>query len=127
MAKSCTNLARELLQADGDSHEVIRICEFADEEDAHDPELHDRLHAEFSAEFDRVQTELSTLYGKPALTGDIGCEAIPLNGVFRHAVWQIGEKVLFVATAHDDRVLLVIGTAIGAVTCPGFDRRSAKR
>ena len=43
---------------------------------------------------------------------------IPLNGVFRFAVWPVGDKQLFAAAAHEDRgvpILLMLGTADGDV------------
>ena len=39
---------------------------------------------------------------------------VPLNGVFRFAVWEVGERFLFAAAAHEDRgvpILLILGSA----------------
>ena len=92
----------------------IRIHEFADDESAHDDEQIGRLYAEFSGELDRVQNELAKEYGSPSSTGELDDEIIPLNGVFRFAVWEVGNVLLFVAAAHEDRgvpIILMIGTA----------------
>ena len=118
MSKSPTALAKELLEAEAGGLEELRIHEFTDDESAHDDELAERLYAEFSADFDRAQAELGKKYGSPSRTGQEDDEVIPLNGVFRFAVWQIGDKQLFAAAAHEDRgvpILLMLGTAGGDV------------
>jgi hypothetical protein len=74
------------------------------------------LHAQFSADFDRVSTELARTYGEPMRTGEEDHELIPLNGVFRFAIWDVGDEVLFAAAAHEDRgcpMLLMLGTTSG--------------
>jgi hypothetical protein len=114
MAKSATSLARELIEGGPGGLEELRIHEFPDDESADDDELHEGLHADFSAEFDRVQEELTGTYGEPSRVGEDDDEVIPLNGVFRFAVWQVGDQLLFAAAAHEDRdvpILLMLGTA----------------
>jgi hypothetical protein len=116
MARSAIALASELLEGDPGGLEELRIHEFADDEEAHDNEAIDKLYEEFSSEFDRAVTALSKKYGKPSRTGKEDDEAIPLNGVFRFAVWSVGEKQMFVAAAHEDRgvpILLMLGRADG--------------
>jgi hypothetical protein len=118
MAKSPTTLASELLKGDAGGLEELRIHEFADDEEAHDDESIEKLYADFSAEFDRVETALIKQYGKPSHTGKEDDEAIPLNGVFRFAIWHADDKQLFAAAAHEDRgvpILLMLGTADGDV------------
>ena len=112
--KSAKSLAKALLEGDPGGLEELRIHEFTDDESAHDDEQIGRLHAEFSGELERVQKELTKDYGQPSRTGEADDEAIPLNGVFRFAVWEVGDSQLFVAASHEDRgvpVLLMIGTA----------------
>lgn len=112
--KSAKSLAKELLEGDPGGLEELRIHEFTGDESAHDDEQIERLHAEFSAELDRVQKELTKDYGQPSRTGETDDEVIPLNGVFRFAVWEMGDSQLFVAASHEDRgvpILLMIGTA----------------
>ena len=114
MSKSATALAKELLEGDPGGLEELRIHEFTDDESAHDDELTERLHADFSAEFERVQKDLTKQYGPPSRTGETDDEVIPLNGVFRFAVWEVGETQLFAAASHEDRgvpILLMLGTA----------------
>jgi fermentation-respiration switch protein FrsA (DUF1100 family) len=114
MARSAIALASELLDGDVGGLEELRIHEFAGDEEAHDEEAIDKLYEEFSSELDGVMTALSEKYGKPSRTGKEDDESIPLNGVFRFAVWSVGDTELFVAAAHEDRgvpILLMLGTA----------------
>jgi hypothetical protein len=114
MVKSPSSLARKLIEGKAGGLDELRIHEFADDEAAHDDELTERLYAQFSADFDRAQAELSKSYGEPSHVGTEDGELIPLNGVFRFAVWEVGEKLLFAAAAHEDRgcpVILMLGTA----------------
>jgi hypothetical protein len=114
MAKSATALAKELLEAGPGGLEEKRIHEFEDDEEAHDDEATERLYAEFSAEFDRIVAALTKQYGQPSRMGKKDDKVIPLNGVFRFAVWSVGDQELFAAAAHEDRgvpILLMLGTA----------------
>lgn len=114
MANSATDLATKLLDAKSCELEELRVHEFADDEEAHDDDAIDTLYEEFIAEFDRAVTALSENYGKPTRTGEEDDDVIPLNGVFRFAVWSVGDRQLFVASAHEDRgvpILLMLGTA----------------
>jgi hypothetical protein len=116
MSKSAITLARELLEGEAGALEELRIHEFTDDEEAHDDDAVEKLCAEFSLEFDHVVAVLSKQYGKPSRTGKEDDEVIPLNGVFRFAVWPAGDKQLFAAAAHEDRgvpILLMLGTADG--------------
>src|SRR6516164_1120064 len=103
MPKSATALARELLEGDTGRLEELRIHEFADDEEAHDDDAIDKLYEDFSSEFDCVVTALSKEYGKPSRKGKEDDEIIPLNGVFRFAIWSVDDTLLFVAAAHEDR------------------------
>ena len=118
MARSATTLAAELLEAGPGGLEELRIHEFTDDEEAHDDDAIEKLYAGFSAEFDRVEAALTRQYGEPSRTGKEDDEVIPLNGVFRFAIWPVGDKQLFAAAAHEDRgvpILLMLGTADGDV------------
>ncbi len=113
---SVTKLAQKLLQKGRDDLELLREHAFKDDEAMHDDELHERLCGEFSAEVDRVNDELSKLYGKPDRTGATDNKLIPLNGVVRYAAWRVGKARLFVAAAREERecpFLLVLGVAVG--------------
>jgi hypothetical protein len=112
--KSATALAKELLDGDPGGLEELRIHEFTDDEEAHDDERTEKLYAEFSSELERAQKELMTVYGEPSQVGESDNEIIPLNGVFRYAVWEVEGSQLFIAASHEDRgvpVLLMMGTA----------------
>jgi hypothetical protein len=116
MAKSATQLARDLLEGDDDGLEELRIHEFEDDESTHADEMVEKLCAEFVAEFERVRAELSKRYGPPSRSGSEDDEVIPLSGVFRFSVWEVGERLLFAAAAHEDRgvpILLMLGTTAG--------------
>lgn len=118
MAKSATTLARALLEGETGGLEELRIHVFTDDDEAHDYEAVERLYADFSIGFDRVEAALTRQYGKPSRIGKEHDEIIPLNGVFRFAVWPVGDKLLFAAAAHEDRgvpILLMLGTADGDV------------
>jgi len=113
LPRSAVKLAQKLLKQDEDALEQLRLHDFPDDESAHDDELTERLHAEFSAELDGVHAELSKAYGPSFRKGKSDNKVIPLNGVFRYAIWQIEEKQLFVAAHHEDRgipIILWLGT-----------------
>lgn len=113
MSKSVATVANKLLKTEGDELEILRMHDFPDDESPHDDALIERLYSEFSAQLDRVQTQLTKKYGPPTRIGETDDDIIPLNGVFRFAVWEIGIKALFIAASHEDRgvpILLVLGT-----------------
>src|SRR5262249_3767172 len=112
--KSAKSLAKELLEGESGGLEELHIHEFTDDEEAHDDAQLKKLLSRFSSELERVQKELTKEYGAPIRTGDTDDDVIPLSGVFRFAVWEVGEAQLFVAASHEDRgvpIVLMIGTA----------------
>ena len=112
--KSAKTLAKELLAGELGELEELRIHEFADDGSAHDDEQVQKLYADFSHDLERAQKELTKVYGEPLRVGEADDDIIPLNGVFRFAVWEVGEAQLFIAASHEDRgvpVLLMMGTA----------------
>ena len=114
MPKSATALAKQLLADDPGGMEELRVRTFEDDAEAHDDELTEQLYDEFSAEFDRVVAALAKKYGPPERTGKKDHKLIPLNGVFRFAIWSIDGQQLYVAAAHEDTgvpIILMIGTA----------------
>ena len=116
MAKSVTTLAQELLACDPGNLEELRIHEFEDDASANDDQALEQLYQDFAKDFDQVQAELSKQYGPPTRTGKADDDAIPLNGVFRFAIWSVDDKQLFAVAAHEDRgvpILLMLGTAAG--------------
>ncbi len=116
MAKSATALAKDLLERDPGEMEELRVHEFAHDEEAHDDEATEKLYEAFSGDFDRAVTALSKKYGKPSRTGEEDDDAIPLNGIFRFALWSVDDKQLYLAAAHEDRgvpILLMLGTSEG--------------
>ena len=114
MSVSATALANSLIEADESDLETLRIHEFADDAAAHDDEAIKSLYADFVTAFDEAVFELSVQYGEPSRTGDIDEPLVPLNGVFRFALWTVEGKQLFVTAAHEDRgfpIVLMLGTA----------------
>ena len=115
LPQSAVKLAQKLLKKDEEGLEELRMHDFPDDESAHDDELTERLYAEFSADVESAQTELSKEYGPPSRTGKTDTKIIPLNGVFRYAIWQVADKQLFVAAHHEDRgipIVLWLGTVV---------------
>ena len=116
MAKTATTVAQELLVSDIGSLEELRIHEFEDDDSANDDALLEKFYQDFAKDFDKVQAELSKQYGEPSRTGKADDDAIPLNGVFRFAIWSVNDKQLFAVAAHEDRgvpILLMLGTTEG--------------
>ena len=117
MPKSPLKLARQLLASEKAGLEALRTHEFQDDGSAHDDAATEKLFAKFATAFDRVQAELTRTFGEPARTGSEEDKVIPLNGVFRFAVWEVEGRLLF-ASAHEDRgvpILLILGTASNGV------------
>ena|SRR5436190_17372460 len=108
LPQSAVALARKLLKEDGDGLEELRMHDFPDDESAHDDELTERLYAEFSADLEKVQAELSKEYGSPSRKGKSDTKIVPLNGVFRYAIWQVADKHLFIAAHHEDRGIPIV-------------------
>jgi hypothetical protein len=107
--QSAVKLAQALLKRDEESLEEL----WMHDEAAHDDELTERLYTEFSAEVEGIQAELAKSYGPPARTGKKDDRLIPLNGVFRFAIWKVAGRQLFVAAHHEDRgvpIILWLGT-----------------
>jgi len=107
-------LATELLESEAGGLKYLRVWRFTDDLEAHNAQIMKQLYAEFSAEFDLVEAALNMEYGDPASMGTEDIDVIPFNGVFRFAIWSVGNKQLFAAVAHEDRevpIFLVLGTA----------------
>ncbi len=114
MAKSVTSLAKKALAAGKGAMEEVRIHVFEDDMEAHDEEAVEKLHADFAKRFDRTVATLAKEYGQPVRTGQKDDRSIPLNGVFRFAIWKVGKLELYVAAAHEDTevpIILMLGTA----------------
>jgi hypothetical protein len=112
--KSVAKFAQRLLQADEDLLEELRLHEFQDEESAADDDLRAALYLEFDQEFNHNLAELTKQFGTPQRVGTDDDDALPVTGVLRFALWQIDEKLLFLATSHEDRevpVILWLGTS----------------
>jgi hypothetical protein len=113
VAKSLTTLASELIAEGLGGLEELHVHEFEDAAAAHDDNGIERLYVQFKAELDAARAGLSRVYGNPLRTGTADDRAIPLNGVFCFAVWDVDGTELFVAATHEERevpILLMIGT-----------------
>ncbi len=80
---------------------------------AHDDDRIEELYVEFSADVETIQDALTAELGPPKHKGKSNHKFIPLNGVFRYALWEVGDKHLFVAAHHEDReipIILALGT-----------------
>jgi hypothetical protein len=104
--------ANRLLAGEDGSLTELRIHEFNEDEQAHDDQLQERLRREFEDDFEKAARTLTSKFGSPAERGTEDHDAIPLSGVFLHAIWNVKNSVLYAAAAHEDRelpVLLVLG------------------
>lgn len=114
MGKSANELAKQLLASADHGLGDLRVHQFKKDHEAHDDAAIQRLYAEFISDFERVKADLSASYGSPVRVGTNMDENIPFNGVFRFAIWRVEGRLLYAATAHEDRglpVLLMLGTA----------------
>jgi len=113
MSMSATALANSMIEDEESDIEELQVHEFPDDTTAHDEAAIQGLYQQFNSDFDDVSAELSVQYGDPAYAGDVDTDAIPLNGVFRYAIWNVEGKHLFLAAAHEDRgtpIVLMLGT-----------------
>jgi hypothetical protein len=119
-SRAIVELSKSCLDAPGEMH-VLRAHTFADDEDAHDDALQDRLNAEFREQLDRYINFLEAEFG-PATIVDLDSEAVDeadadealslLEGAIKLAWWTQDDATLYVATAQEDReapLTLVIG------------------
>jgi hypothetical protein len=107
------NLAAQLLSRDG-IKSLRRIDDVPDEDADDDNGEAAKLFASMSGDFDRVEAILTQHYGEPSRTGTCNDDIIPMHGVFRFAVWPVGEKQLFAAALQETRgypIELVLGTS----------------
>jgi len=113
---SATALANSMIEDEDTDLEELQVHELADDAAASDEAAIAGLYQQFNSDFDDVAAELSVQYGEPAYAGDVDTDAIPLNGVFRYAIWNVEDKHLFLAAAHQDRespIVLMLGTTAG--------------
>jgi hypothetical protein len=113
MSKTAISVAAALLKDEIGGIEDLRTHEFADDEAAHDDDSTEKLYASFGADFDAATAALSKKYGKPSRTGSEDDDVIPLSGILRFAIWELKDRQLFAAVAHEDRgtpILLMLGT-----------------
>jgi hypothetical protein len=102
MPESATSIAERVLAAAEDEFDMLRIHEFSDDDSAHDKQIVKELYGDFSADFERAESELCEAFGAPSRTGEGGNDLIPLNGVYRYTFWEVGDRQLYLAIAHED-------------------------
>lgn len=110
-APDVVKAAQALVKGRRDAQKEIEIREFDDEE-AHDEELLARVKASFGRKLATCLKSLKAEYDEPADTGTDQHDGIPVNGVFRYALWSVGAKTLYLAASHEDIGLpcvLVVG------------------
>lgn len=98
-------LAKKYLRSRSDTCEEIETREFWDEEEAHDVALVEETYRQFLAKMKAYQAQLAAEFGDPSEIGKDEHDAIPLNGILQHAIWDVNGKSLFLAVAHEDREL----------------------
>jgi hypothetical protein len=104
-AKTLAAKAKNLLKQRTSQSEPIDCREFFDDQEAHDDSLHRTLERMFRDNISKYQAALTREYGPPTNEGFSAHRDIPLNGVMRYAVWEISQKTLYLALAHEDREL----------------------
>ena len=119
-------IALALALLDGEAGEMaeVRVHMFADDEEAHDDARIESLYAEFNIEFDRVKTSLIERFGTRLWAGIDDDDSVPLNGVFRFALWDAGDRTPYIAAVHEDRgcpIVLILGTTAAEAGSRGRD------
>lgn len=104
-AKAIVTQAEKLLKARKSKCEELHCREFFDDAEAHDEEVQSQLEATFLSSMKTYEKALASRYGAPTRTGTDQVDQIPINGVVRYALWEIGAKTLYLAAAHEDREL----------------------
>jgi hypothetical protein len=123
-AKPVVDTARRLLAAGQDDMDDVGLYQFdfsKGDAEAHDDARQDGLRREFIADCEAAIAELTAAFGPPHEIGDDDIDVVPLNGVFKFAVWELAGQKLYVAAVHEDRecpYLLMLGTAVGDVAWP---------
>jgi hypothetical protein len=108
--------ARKLLRARKAVWEELEHEGFQNDRAAHDDDLHEQLRRKFIRRLKAIQKRLAAQFGSPVETGADDQSRVPLNGVFRYAIWNVSARQLFLAAHHEDRELpyaIVLGTIAG--------------
>jgi hypothetical protein len=95
---SVSSAARKLMEVSEPGVEQLRAYASTPSESASDESIRKVL----AASLDVAQTELSSLFGPPRRVGNADDGLIPLWGVFRFAIWQIGVRLLYLAAQRED-------------------------
>ena len=112
MPQPTIQAARGLVDSAANDLAELRVRELKDDEEAHDDALQEQLEQEFDTAFAAALSDLTSEHGAPLRTGQDDDESVPLNGVFRFAIWHIRDNQLWLAAAHEDRecpFLLLLG------------------
>jgi hypothetical protein len=86
-AKTVVAKAEELLKGRTSRFEDLDHREPYDEKEAHDDDLQRTLEASFLANMASYEKALVAKFGPPTEAGPGGHDAVPVNGLLRHAVW----------------------------------------
>ena len=110
-------IATQVLDEPGEM-EPVRLDMLEDDEIAHDDEAMKSLYSEFETFFDEAKSVLTQNYGEPAeIAEEDEEEVVPLNGIWRYALWSTDQATLFLALSHEDReapVILMLGSLADA-------------
>jgi len=114
MREAAVAVARKVLSSPAGEIAELWVRPFEDGTSAHDDALQERLDTDFTVAFDEARSQLAAVFGPPVRVGEDD-EIVPLCGVFRFAVWSVGDREMWLAAAHEDRecpFLLLLGTAL---------------
>ena len=93
--------AKSLMKGTVDAREDFHMQHF-DEADAHNLKLLEQTKARFEKRLQQQVRKLAKEFGEPAERGNDQHPSIPVNGVFRYALWLDGRKTLYLAASHED-------------------------
>jgi len=91
----------------------------ADDVEAHDAGLQDRIHQAATERFQSAATALSERYGDPARTTAARLRRIPHNGVLESRIWSVEGQLVYLVLTHEDRELpvqILVGRTVGPRT-----------
>ena len=106
-------VAKKLLAKEQSASEEIMCWEFGDDSESHDRSICEQLYSTAEEVRTAALAALRETYGDPSNQGTSQCRDIPHNGILAYTIWRVGNRRLFLITAHEDTELpieLIVGT-----------------
>lgn len=92
---------------------------FANDIEAHDAGLQDRMYQAAAERFQQAATALSERYGDPVRSTAARLRRIPHNGVVDSRIWSVAGQLVYLVLTHEDRELpvqILVGRTAGPRT-----------